>query len=151
MEIIRLGLGKVIENHGIQFLKFCMNPVISCVSIKEFLKLILFSRSLLDHGLYCARNPLLKNIMTLPSCCSVGTPALTSRQFKEADFVFAAELFDKAAEIVSFAKGKATSKKIKDFFALCSSDAEVQLMIATLKKEVNEFALQFPMPGFDDH
>jgi len=62
-----------------------------------------------------------------------------------------AELVDKAAEIVQFAKSKATSKKLKDFFALCASDSEIAGKISVLKSEVNEFALKYPMPGFDDH
>lgn len=86
-----------------------------------------------------------------PGGLRMGTPALTSRQFKEPEFVFAAELVDRAAEIVTFAKGRAPSKKLKNFFALCSSDNEVRQRIAALKKKVNDFALQFPMPGFDDH
>ena len=80
-----------------------------------------------------------------------GTPALTSRGFKEAEFVYVAELVDRAAEVVALAKTRVPSKKLKDFFATCSSDHQVSEQLAKLRADVNDFALKYPMPGFDDH
>uniref|UniRef100_A0A6A7FSW6 Serine hydroxymethyltransferase n=2 Tax=Hirondellea gigas TaxID=1518452 RepID=A0A6A7FSW6_9CRUS len=86
-----------------------------------------------------------------PGGLRMGSPALTSRGFKEAEFIRVAELVDEGAEIVQFAKTKTSSKKLKDFFAVCTQDEQVLEKIAKLKTTVNDFALSYPMPGFDDH
>ena len=65
--------------------------------------------------------------------------------------MYVAELIDRAAVIVALAMSKATSKKLKDFHTTCAQDPEVQSEMLSLRKEVNEYALKYPMPGFDDH
>jgi len=84
-----------------------------------------------------------------PGGIRMGTPALTARNFKEKEFTYVAGLIERAANIASLAKSKAPSKKLKDFYATCVEDEEVSKLMAELKAEVNEFALQFPMPGVD--
>ena len=59
------------------------------------------------------------------------------------------EFFHRAIEIAADAKQK--TSKLKDYKEFLESDAGVKEKMAGLKKEVNAFALQFPMPGFDDH
>lgn len=86
-----------------------------------------------------------------PGGLRMGTPALTSRDFKEAEFIYVAGLIDRAAEIVKFAKTQTSSKKLKDFFNTCASNSEVVERMNKLRAEVNEYALKYPMPGFDDH
>lgn len=85
-----------------------------------------------------------------PSGLRLGAPALTSRQFKEKDFVKVVELLDRGVAIAANAKSKAGSK-IKDFREVLGSDSEIRSMLDELRKDVHEFALKFPMPGFDDH
>ncbi|XP_076032177.1 serine hydroxymethyltransferase, mitochondrial-like [Oratosquilla oratoria] len=86
----------------------------------------------------------------LPGGLRLGTPALTSRNLKNEDFVYVVELIDKACKIASEAKEK-SGKKIADFKNLCESDPGIIARLDALRKEVNEFSLKFEMPGFDDH
>lgn len=79
-----------------------------------------------------------------------GTPALTSRNFKNKEFEYVVELLDRACVIAHEAKAK-SGKKLSDFKASLQNDADVKAKIEALQKEVNEFSLQFPMPGFEDH
>ena len=65
--------------------------------------------------------------------------------------MYVAELIDRAANIVALAKTKATTKKLKDFFEICAKDDKVCQEIGKLRSEVNEYALKYPMPGFEDH
>ena len=59
------------------------------------------------------------------------------------------EYFSRAVEITLEAKKK--TKKLKDFKEFLENDEDIKQKMAALKKEVNNFAIQFPMPGFDDH
>jgi len=43
-----------------------------------------------------------------------------------------------------------SSNTLKDFKLKLEADAEAQAKLAALKAEVQEFALSFPMPGYDD-
>ncbi|ORX90469.1 serine hydroxymethyltransferase [Basidiobolus meristosporus CBS 931.73] len=81
-----------------------------------------------------------------PGGVRIGASALTSRSFKEEDFVKVAEFLHRAVQIALAAQEKAGSKLIKDFVATLEGNEELE----KLKKEVQEFAMSFPMPGFDD-
>lgn len=59
------------------------------------------------------------------------------------------EYFHRAIEISAEVKQK--TSKLKDYKDFLETDPGVKEKMASLKKEVNAFALQFPMPGFDDH
>ena len=59
------------------------------------------------------------------------------------------EFFHRAIEISAGVK-KQTSK-LKDYKEFLETNQTVLDQMAALKSEVNQFALQFPMPGFDDH
>lgn len=59
------------------------------------------------------------------------------------------EFFDRAISIVTEVKQK--TNKLKDYKEYLENNQEVIAKMAALKKDVNQFALQFPMPGFDDH
>jgi len=89
-----------------------------------------------------------KSAMT-PGGLRIGAPALTSRGFVEKDFERMVEYFSRAVEITLEAKKK--TKKLKDFKEFLENDEDIKQKMAALKKEVNNFAIQFPMPGFDDH
>lgn len=84
-----------------------------------------------------------------PGGVRVGTPALTSRGFKEADFVAVAGFLHRAVQLALAvqaslpAGGKSTAA---DFGAALKGRED----IAALAAEVQAFAGGFPMPGFED-
>ncbi|XP_020600724.1 serine hydroxymethyltransferase, mitochondrial-like [Orbicella faveolata] len=82
--------------------------------------------------------------------CFVGVPALTSRNFKEADFVKVVEYLDRGVKIALEAQS-ATGDVMKDFLSHIDSNTEIKAKIDTLRGEVESFARSFPMPGFDNH
>ncbi|XP_049782043.1 serine hydroxymethyltransferase, mitochondrial-like [Schistocerca cancellata] len=90
-----------------------------------------------------------KSAMT-PSGLRLGVPALTSRQFKEKDFEKVVAYINRAVEIAAETSSK-SGPKIKDFKLCMTNDADISLKIQQLKEEVCNFALSYPMPGFDDH
>ncbi|KAI9348148.1 pyridoxal phosphate-dependent transferase [Obelidium mucronatum] len=80
----------------------------------------------------------------VPGGVRVGTAALTSRSFKEQDFVQVAEFLHQAAQLALKIQAQ-SGKLIKDFIVALEKDAEVK----ALRVKVEAFAHQFPMPGFD--
>ncbi|ORX89978.1 serine hydroxymethyltransferase [Basidiobolus meristosporus CBS 931.73] len=80
-----------------------------------------------------------------PGGVRIGASALTSRSFKEDDFVKVAEFLHRAVQIGLAAQEKAGSKLIKDFLIALEGNEELK----ALQQEVKEFAMGFPMPGFD--
>lgn len=79
-----------------------------------------------------------------PGGVRVGAPALTTRGFKEADFRKVADFLHAGVQVGLRIQEK-SGKKLKDFEAALEGNAE----LAALKKEVEAFATQFNMPGFD--
>lgn len=81
-----------------------------------------------------------------PGGVRIGTPALTSRGLKEKDFEQVGEFLDRALKI-TLAIQKASGKPLAAFKqALAKGDiAEIQ----QLKSDVQAFASQFYMAGFD--
>ncbi len=84
----------------------------------------------------------------VPGGVRLGTPALTSRGFKEADYVAVAGFIDEALAIAKEVQSK--TKKLKEYIALLEEDDVVKKKCQDLKSRVQEFARAFPMPGFDD-
>lgn len=85
-----------------------------------------------------------------PGGIRMGTPALTSRGFQEADFKKVAEFFDRAVSIaVKLAKTE-KGKKLKDFKDLCAVGPSVDPELVTLRKDVMDFACTFPTVGFNE-
>jgi len=82
-----------------------------------------------------------------PSGIRLGTPALTSRGFKEDDFRQVAKFLDEAVKITHKAQEKAGSKELTEFVKILDANAEVKAEIATLREKVHQFASKFPMPG----
>ncbi|KAK9762454.1 glycine hydroxymethyltransferase shm1 [Basidiobolus ranarum] len=80
-----------------------------------------------------------------PGGVRIGASALTSRSFKEDDFVKVGEFLHRAVQIALAAQEKAGSKLIKDFVVALEGNDDLK----ALHKEVQEFAKSFPMPGFD--
>ncbi|KAJ7389851.1 Serine hydroxymethyltransferase 2 [Desmophyllum pertusum] len=85
-----------------------------------------------------------------PGGLRLGAPALTSRNFKEADFVKVVEYLDRGVKIALEAQ-TATGDVMKDFLSHIESNPETKAKIDTLRGEVESFARSFPMPGFDNH
>lgn len=84
-----------------------------------------------------------------PSGLRFGTPALTSRGFKEADIEKVAEFIDRGVQLTIEAQ-EGCGALLKDFKAKVENDEVIKAKVAQLRSEVQEFAVAFPMPGFDD-
>merc|ERR1712078_671283 len=79
----------------------------------------------------------------VPGGIRIGTPALTTRGFKEEDFVKVADLIDRGVKIAADLKERTPQPaKLKDFKAFVASQTFPE--IEELKKEVHEYALSFP-------
>lgn len=83
-----------------------------------------------------------------PSGIRLGTPSLTSRNMKNEDIVKVVELIDEAITIAQEAN-KASGPLLKDYKATLETE-EFKIKIQKLKQRVEEFAVKFPLPGFDD-
>ena len=82
-----------------------------------------------------------------PGGVRIGTPALTSRGFKEADFVTVAGFLHEAVQITKaiMAEGPA-GEMLADFVKRLHGRSD----LAALKAKVVPFARSFPMPGRDE-
>ncbi|ETO19006.1 hypothetical protein RFI_18234 [Reticulomyxa filosa] len=78
-----------------------------------------------------------------PGGVRVGTPALTSRGFKEEDFKVVAKLLDEVCQLSIAIQQEAGSTKHSDFTAIADKSEKVK----DLKRRVEEFAEKFPIPG----
>ncbi|GAQ83026.1 serine hydroxymethyltransferase [Klebsormidium nitens] len=79
-----------------------------------------------------------------PGGVRIGTPAMTSRGLKDADFAQVAEFLERAVNI-TLAVQKEHGKLLKDF----NKGLEGNKDIETLRADVEKFASSFDMPGFD--
>jgi glycine hydroxymethyltransferase len=77
-----------------------------------------------------------------PGGVRLGTAALTSRGFTEGDFATVASYLDRIIHI-SKETQDSSGKKIPEFVKALETSPK----ILALKKEVEEFASKFPMPG----
>ena len=80
-----------------------------------------------------------------PGGVRIGTPAVTTRGYMEKDMRQVGVFLDKLIGVCKEVQDASGSKKLKDFQdALVKSDK-----IKSLATEVEEFASQFDIPGFD--
>jgi len=85
-----------------------------------------------------------------PGGIRVGTPALTTRGFKDADMLIVADLMDECIKLAKRVEesfnlvGKQSS--LKDFKAVLGKD-NWQTETSAIRLKVEEFSLTFPMPG----
>jgi len=77
-----------------------------------------------------------------PGGIRLGSPAMTTRGLKEEDFDKIAEFLDRAVQIAVTTQKK-TGKLLKNFLPVIETNEELK----HLKKEVEEWAGKFPMPG----
>jgi len=84
----------------------------------------------------------------VPGGIRIGTPALTTRGLLEDDFIKVADFIHEGVQIAIKAKGSVQSTKLKDFIEFIESDNFQQRnSISDLKRQVESFASQFPLPG----
>lgn len=79
-----------------------------------------------------------------PGGVRIGTPALTTRGFTEADFEQVATFLHEGL-LIALEIQQESGPKLKDFVALLEASEKVK----ALRLQVNQFATKFPMPGFD--
>ncbi|XP_046881947.1 LOW QUALITY PROTEIN: serine hydroxymethyltransferase, mitochondrial [Hypomesus transpacificus] len=84
-----------------------------------------------------------------PGGLRLGAPALTSRQFKEADFIQVVDFMDEGFQIALDVKKK--TGKLQEFKSFLLQDPETVARMADLRTRVEAFARPLPMPGFHDH
>ncbi|XP_043987951.1 serine hydroxymethyltransferase, mitochondrial-like [Gambusia affinis] len=84
-----------------------------------------------------------------PGGLRLGTPALTSRQFKEGDFEKVVDFIDEGIQIALSVKQK--TGNLASFKSFLLKDPDTVKLIAELRHRVELFARPFPMPGFTDH
>ena len=83
-----------------------------------------------------------------PGGLRVGTPALTSRNFKVKEFEKVAEYLHQGIQL-GLEIGKASgSNSLKDFTATMAKE-EFASRIKALRDEIEEYSAQYPMPGHD--
>ncbi|KAI8340141.1 serine hydroxymethyltransferase [Chlamydoabsidia padenii] len=80
-----------------------------------------------------------------PNGLRIGTPAMTSRGFKEEDFVKVANYIDRAVTIAVDIQKSTSSKLLKDFKTACDGNKDID----ALKKEITEFSSKFPLPSVE--
>jgi glycine hydroxymethyltransferase len=86
----------------------------------------------------------------LPGGIRIGSPALTTRGFQEQDFIKVADFIHEGIQIGLKAKGSCVGTKLKDFIEYVESkECEQAADIADLRRRVESFASQFPIPGVE--
>ncbi|CAF3670897.1 unnamed protein product [Adineta steineri] len=83
-----------------------------------------------------------------PSGIRFGTPALTTRGFKENDIIQVAIFIDRAVQIARNVNESNPNQTVKDFKANMKLDQYAQ-KLDELKEEIETFAAKFPMPGYE--
>lgn len=84
-----------------------------------------------------------------PGGLRLGSPALTSRGFKEAEFKQVVEFLDQGIKLSADIKTK--TKTLKDFRAYMLEENEDTHKVKALRQAVEAFASGFNMPGHDSH
>jgi len=99
------------------------------------------------------KNSLVGDVSAInPGGVRLGTPALTSRGFREEDFEKVADFLHKAfeigikAQIIATERNEGKKVLLKHFVAVLESMDEIN----TLRDEVEDFSSKFYMPGEDD-
>lgn len=82
-----------------------------------------------------------------PGGVRVGTPALTSRGFREADFTAVAEFLHRAVQLALSIQAAGSSKQMKDFLDAVPG---FKPQLDALERDVCAFSRSFPIPGFTE-
>ena len=107
-------------------------------------------------GAFPLPSSLSHDLLLMSSHACAGTPALTSRQMKEAEMKATAEFLNEGVELAAAIKaslvspeGKAPTFKV--FKQFVSNDNAAVAKISELRGRVEAYAREYPMPGFDKH
>ncbi|CAL1289462.1 unnamed protein product [Larinioides sclopetarius] len=107
-------------------------------------------RVLEEISIACNKNTVPGDTKPLnPGGIRLGTPALTTRGLKECDFQKVAEFIHRGCQLALDINSR-SGPTLKDFKNKLAEDPEFQQRIKDLKKEVESFAEQFSLPGFDE-
>jgi len=82
-----------------------------------------------------------------PGGVRIGTPALTSRGFVEADFVKVAEFMQRVVDLTLEIQKRSGGKMLKDFQVELEKATASDKALIALKNDVMTFAKKFAMPG----
>jgi len=104
-----------------------------------------------DISIACNKNtcPGDKSAMN-PSGLRIGLPALTSREMKEKDIVQVADFVDQGLKLAVEVNKAAVSPANKDFKEKYATE-EFQKKISELRNKIENFAVNYPMPGHADY
>ena len=83
-----------------------------------------------------------------PGGIRLGTPALTTRGFKEKDIDQVVEYLDQALKIAIQIKDETNSRLLKDFL-ITLNQPKFQEQIGKLREEIENYAEKFFMPGYE--
>jgi len=88
----------------------------------------------------------------VPGGIRIGTPALTTRGFKEADFVAVADFIHRAVALAKDLQAKTPAPaKMKEFKEHLAKEGGSRADLKALRAEVEAYATDFPMPGIDEN
>lgn len=85
-----------------------------------------------------------------PGGIRMGSPALTTRGLNQQDFDQVAEFVHRGVTLAREYQEKCGSKKLKDYKQYMEQQGDQLKDLHALKKEVIQFASQFPLAGVDD-
>ena len=83
-----------------------------------------------------------------PGGLRIGAPALTTRTLKEKDFEQVADFIDRGIKL-GLEVQKISGPEQKKFEEVLLGD-QFKGKVEELKKDVEEFSVKFPMPGYDN-
>ncbi|KAF5306237.1 hypothetical protein FQA39_LY08935 [Lamprigera yunnana] len=103
-----------------------------------------------DVSIACNKNTVPGDKSALnPSGIRLGTPALTTRGFVEADFDKVVDYIDKAIQLAKEASA-ISGPKLVDFKKVLETNEDIKKKKCELKTEVETFGSKFPLPGIHD-
>ncbi|KAG8188573.1 hypothetical protein JTE90_007179 [Oedothorax gibbosus] len=104
-----------------------------------------------DISIACNKNTVPGDKSALnPGGVRLGTPALTTRGFVETDMVKVAEFIHNGLQLALDVKSK-SGPLLKDFKSKLAEDPEFQQRVKELRNNVENFASQFPLPGYEEY
>ena len=81
-----------------------------------------------------------------PSAIRIGSPAMTTRGLKQKDFDTVYEFINRTTELCKKIKSRCKENKLAEYKAALAEEVKGQ-QLQTLKKDITQFAHQFPTPG----